>query len=254
MSMRLQDKIAIVTGGGSGIGRGVSVAYAHEGATVVVADIDLDTAQETVAQIEAEGGKGRAVRCDVADPAQIAALIETAKSAYGRIDILFNGAGIISNKPLLETTIEEWDRILTVNLRGEFLCLQAAAKVMVEQGRGKIINITSVLAAQARINRAPYGAAKAGIVALTQSAAIELGPKGVFVNAIAPGSIQTGMTKGAPPTPEAAARKLAGIPVRRLGVPEDLTGPAIFLASDESDYVSGVVLTVDGGFLASVDR
>ena len=252
--MRLKNKIAIVTGGGSGIGRGVSIAYAREGATVVVADLNLETAQETVTEIEAAGGKGLAVRVDVADPAQIAAMIETAKTTFGRIDILFNGAGIISNKPLLDITVEEWDRILTVNLRGEFLCLQAAARVMVEQGRGKIINITSVLAAQARINRAPYGAAKAGIVALTQSAAIELGPKGVYVNAIAPGSIQTGMTKGAPPTPEAAARKLAGIPVRRLGVPEDLTGPAIFLASDESDYVSGIVMTVDGGFLASVDR
>lgn len=252
--MRLKDKIAIVTGGGSGIGRGVSLAYAREGAAVVVADVNLETAQETVTEIEAAGGKALAVRVDVADPAQITAMVETARAHFGRIDILFNGAGIISNKPLLDTTVEEWDRILTVNLRGEFLCLQAAARVMVAQGRGKIINVTSVLAAQARINRAPYGAAKAGIVALTQSAAIELGPKGVYVNAIAPGSIQTGMTKGAPPTPEAAARKLAGIPVRRLGVPDDLTGPAIFLASDESDYVSGIVMTVDGGFMASVDR
>ena len=252
--MRLKDKIAIVTGGGSGIGRGVCLAYAREGADVVVADVDLQGARETVAGIEAAGRRGLAVRTDVADPAQVTAMVETARTHFGRIDILFNGAGIISNKPLLETTVEEWDRVLTVNLRGEFLCLQAAARVMVEQGRGKIINVASILAAQARVNRAPYGAAKAGIIALTQSAAIELGPKGIYVNAIAPGSIETPMTKGAPPTPEAAARKLAAIPLRRRGVPHDLTGPAIFLASDESDYVSGIVMTVDGGFMASVDR
>jgi NAD(P)-dependent dehydrogenase (short-subunit alcohol dehydrogenase family) len=252
--MRLKDKIAIVTGGGSGIGRGVCLAYAREGADVVVADVSLQGAQETVGGIEEVGRRGLAVQTDVADPDQVNAMVATARATFNRIDVLFNGAGIISNKPLLDITTEEWDRILTVNLRGQFLCLQAAARVMVEQGRGKIINVTSILAAQARVNRAPYGASKAGIIALTQSAAIELGPKGIYTNAIAPGSIETPMTQGAPSTPEATQRKLAGIPLRRRGDPHDLTGPAIFLASDESDYVSGIVMTVDGGFMASVDR
>ncbi len=124
---------------------------------------------------------------------------------------------------------------------------------MVEQGRGKIINITSILASQGRAKLGAYCASKAGIIALTQTAAVELGPQGVFVNAIAPGSIETPMVKSAPSTPEETQRKIAGIPLRRRGDPEDLTGPAIFLASDESDYVTGTVLTVDGGFTASVD-
>jgi NAD(P)-dependent dehydrogenase (short-subunit alcohol dehydrogenase family) len=251
--MRLKDKVAIVTGGGSGIGRGVGIAFAREGAHVVVADVNLQGARETVAQVEAAGRRGLAVRTDVSDPAQVTAMVEAARSTFGRIDVLFNGAGIIAPTPLLETSVEEWDRIMNVNLRGEFLCLQAAARVMVAQGRGKIINVTSILASQARVNRAAYSASKAGIISLTQSAAVELGPLGVFVNAIAPGSIETPMTQAAPSTPEANQRKLAAIPLRRRGEPSDLTGPAIFLACDESDYVTGTVLTADGGFTASVD-
>jgi NAD(P)-dependent dehydrogenase (short-subunit alcohol dehydrogenase family) len=251
--MRLKDKVAIVTGGASGIARGVCVAYAREGAHVVVADVNLDGAQETAAMVEAAGRRGLAVCTDVADPAQILAMVATARAEFGRIDVLFNGAGIISPTALLDTTVEQWDHIMAVNLRGEFLCLQAVARIMVEQGRGKIINVTSILGSQARVNRGAYAASKAAIISLTQTAAVELGPHGVFVNAIAPGSIETPMVKSAPSTPEATQRKLAAIPLRRRGDPQDLAGPAIFLASDESDYVTGVVMTVDGGFTASVD-
>ncbi len=281
--MRLKDKVAIVTGGGSGIGRGVCLAYAREGALVVVADVNLQGAQETVAAIEADGRqalavgglavgglavgglavgelaieglapRGLAIRTDVADPAQVNAMVAAALDAFGRIDVLFNGAGMTVPASLLDTTVEQWDRIITVNLRGQFLCLQAAARVMVEQGRGKIINVTSILGAQGRVNRGAYAASKAGIISLTQTAAIELGPLGVYANAIAPGSIETPMAKSAPSTPEQTQRKLASIPLRRRGDPENLTGPAIFLASDDSDYVSGIVMTVDGGFTASVD-
>jgi len=203
--------------------------------------------------LRAAGRRGLAVLTDVSDPAQVNTLVTAARAEFRRIDVLFNGAGITSPTSLLDTTIEQWDRILGVNLRGQFLCLQAAARVMVEQGRGKVINITSILASQARTNRGAYGASKAGIISLTQTAAIELGPHGVYVNAIAPGSIETPMAKSAPATPEETQRKLAAIPLRRRGDPKDLTGPAIFLASDESDYVSGIVMTVDGGFTASVD-
>ena len=251
--MRLNNKVAIVTGGGSGIGRGVCLAYAREGAHVVAADINFQGAKETVEEIEAAGHRGLAVQADVSDPAQVNALVTAARAAFGRIDVLFNGAGITAPASLLDTTVEQWDRIITVNLRGQFLCLQAAARVMVEQGHGKIINVTSILGSQSRINRGAYGASKAGIISLTQTAAIELGPLGVYANAIAPGSIETPMAKSAPATPEETLRKLAAIPLRRRGDPQDLTGPAIFLASDESDYVSGIVMTVDGGFTASVD-
>lgn len=251
--MRLKDKVAIVTGGASGIGRGVCLAYAREGAHIVVADMNLQGAQETVAGVEALGRRGLAVQTDVSDPAQVTAMVAATRAAFGRIDVLFNGAGITAPASLLDTTVEQWDRILNVNLRGQFLCLQAVARVMVEQRRGKIINITSILGYQARATRGAYGASKAGIISLTQTAAVELGPLGVYANAIAPGSIETPMVKSAPSTPEATQRKIAAIPLRRRGDPEDLTGPAIFLASDESDYVSGIVMTVDGGFTASVD-
>ncbi len=251
--MRLEDKVAIVTGGGSGIGRGVCLAYAREGADIVVSDISLQGAQETVAGVEAAGRRGLSVQTDVSDPAQVTAMVAATLAAFGRIDVLFNGAGITAPTPLLDTTVDQWDRILAVNLRGQFLCLQAAARVMVEQGRGKIINVTSILATQARVGRGAYSASKAGIVSLTQTAALELGPLGVYANAIAPGSIETPMVMSAPSTPEQTERKIAAIPLRRRGDPDDLTGPAIFLASDESDYVSGIVMTVDGGFTASVD-
>jgi 3-oxoacyl-[acyl-carrier protein] reductase len=251
--MRLKDKVAIVTGGGSGIGRGVCLAYAQEGAHVVVADINLSGATETVKEIEAIGRRGLAVQTDVSDPAQVNALIAAARAGFGRIDVLFNGAGITSPTPLLDTTPEDWDRVLGVNLRGQFLCLQAAARVMVEQGSGKIINVTSILGSQARASRGAYSASKAGIISLTQTAAVELGPHGVYANAIAPGSIETPLTRSAPATPEETQRKLATIPLRRRGDPKDLTGPAIFLASNESDYVSGIVMTVDGGYMAALD-
>lgn len=229
------------------------VVYARQGAHIVVADINLPGAQETVKEIEAVGRRGLAIQTDVSDPTQVSAMVAAARTAFGRLDVLFNGAGITAPTSLLDTTLEQWDRIITVDLRGQFLCLQAAARIMVEQGHGKIINVTSILGSQGRVNRGAYSASKAGIISLTQTAAVELGPLGVYANAIAPGSIETPMVKSAPSTPEETQRKLASIPLRRRGDPEDLTGPAIFLASDESDYVSGIVMTVDGGFTASVD-
>lgn len=251
--MRLKDKVAIVTGGGSGIGRGVCQAFAREGAHVVVVDLNLSGAQVTLADVEAAGQQGRAVQADVSDPTQVRAMVAATQAAFGRIDVLFNGAGIISPTSLLDTTVELWDQILTVNLRGQFLCLQAVAQVMAQQGRGKIINISSILAYQGRINRGAYGASKAGIISLTQTAAVELGPLGIHVNALAPGSIETPFVQSAPSSPEVTQRKLAAIPLRRRGTPEDLMGPAVFLACAESDYVTGTVLTVDGGFTASID-
>ena len=251
--MKLQDKMAVVTGGGSGIGRGVCLAYAREGADVVVVDINRQGAEETVTGVEAAGRRGLAVQTDVSAPDQVNAMVAAALDAFGRIDVLFNGAGILYPTSLLDTTVEQWDRTLAVNLRGNFLCLQAVARVMVGQGRGKIINITSILGIQARAKRGAYGASKAGIILLTKTAAVELGPQGVYVNAIAPGSIETPFVQSAPAAPDVLQRKLAAIPLRRRGEPEDLTGPAIFLASDESDYVTGMIMTVDGGYTAGME-
>ena len=251
--MRLLDKLAIVTGGGSGIGRGIAEAYAAEGADIVVADVNLAGAQETIATVHSLGRRGVAIRTDVADPAQVLALVDATRETFGKIDILVNVAGVMNAYPLLETTVEQWDQTLDVNLKGTFLCLQAVARVMVAQGHGTIINTTSILGRNARPKRAAYCASKAGIILLTQTAALELGPLGIRVNAIAPGSIMTPLVRSAPITPEALARKIASIPLKRQGDPADLTGPAIFLASDESRYVTGDIMTVDGGMTAGIE-
>lgn len=251
--MRLQGKAAIVTGGGSGIGQGIALAYAREGADVLVADINPEGAAETVAGIERAGRRGIAIHTDVSEPAQAQAMVDAAVAAFGRLDVLVNVAGIMTAYPILDTTPEQWDRILDVNLKGTFLCLQAAARVMARQGGGSIINTSSVLGLNARRSRAAYCASKAGIILLTRTAALEFGPLGIRVNAIAPGSIETPLVKSAPITPEALARKIAAIPLQRRGDPADLTGPAVFLASDDAIYVTGDLLVVDGGMTAGIE-
>jgi NAD(P)-dependent dehydrogenase (short-subunit alcohol dehydrogenase family) len=251
--MRLKDKITIVTGGASGIGRGIALAYAREGADVVVADLNLAGAQETVAGVQAAGRRGLAVRTDVALPEQIEALIATTVETFGRIDVLVNVAGVMNAYSVLDTTLAQWNQTLDVNLRGTFLCMQAAARVMVRQKSGVIINTSSVLGSNARPKRAAYCASKAGIILITRTAAMELGPLGVRVNAIAPGSIETPLVLAAPMSPEALAKKVAAIPLQRRGVPDDLAGPAVFLASDDAAYISGEVLTVDGAMTAGIE-
>jgi 3-oxoacyl-[acyl-carrier protein] reductase len=251
--VKLKDKIAIVTGGGSGIGRGIALAYAREGADVVVVDRNLAGAQETIAGVEAAGRKGLAIQTDVAVPAQIDAMVAATVQAFGRIDVLVNVAGLMNAYSLLDTTLAQWDETIDVNLRGTFLCMQAVARVMVKQGHGSIINTSSILGSNARPKRAAYCASKAGINLITQCAALELGPKGIRVNAIAPGSIETPLVLSAPISPEALAKKIAAIPLQRRGEPADLAGPAVFLASDDAIYVTGDILTVDGGMTAGIE-
>ncbi|SFS16741.1 3-oxoacyl-[acyl-carrier-protein] reductase [Microbacterium sp. cf046] len=251
--MKLTDKVAVVTGGGSGIGRAISLAYAAEGADVVVVDQNLEGADETVARIVAVGRRGVAIRTDISDPAQITAMVERAADAFGHVDILVNVAGIMTAAALLDTSLEQWDRTLNTNLRGTFLCLQGIGRIMKEQGHGKIINTTSILGTHARPKRGAYAASKAGIILLTQTAAVELGPDGIQVNAIAPGSIETPMVMTAAVSAEAQAKKAAAIPLRRRGEPEDLTGAAVFLASADSDYITGAILTIDGGMTAGIE-
>lgn len=251
--MRLKDKVAIVTGGGSGIGQAIALAYAAEGAKVVIADVNRDGAEGTAGQITSAGGEALAVPVDVSDKAQVVAMVDKARDSFGRIDVLVNVAGVMNAYAILDTTEAQWDETLDINLKGTFLCLQAVARVMVEQGSGSIINTSSVLGQNARIKRSAYCASKAGIILLTQTAAMELGPHGVRVNAIAPGSIETPLVLSAPITPEALARKVAAIPLKRRGDPADLTGPAVFLASDDAAYVTGDIMTVDGGMTAGIE-
>jgi NAD(P)-dependent dehydrogenase (short-subunit alcohol dehydrogenase family) len=251
--MRLKDKVAIITGGGSGIGQGIALAYAREGANIIVADVNLQGAQETISSVKHIGRQGLAILTDVAELTQVQEMVNSSLSAFGKIDVLVNVAGIMNAYSVLDTTVEQWDRTLNVNLRGTFLCMQAVARVMIKQGYGSIINTTSILGRNARPKRAAYCASKAGIILLTQTAAMEFGPHGIRVNAIAPGSIETPLVKSAPISQEAIARKVAAIPLRRRGDPADLTGPAIFLACDDSNYMTGDILTVDGGMTAGIE-
>jgi NAD(P)-dependent dehydrogenase (short-subunit alcohol dehydrogenase family) len=248
--MRLSEKHALVTGGGRGIGLATAKVFAREGAAVAIADLDETRAIEAAAAIEAAGGRALAVQADVGDPASINRMVETIVTAFGRIDILSNNAGIGGNTPFLETTLEEWQRILQVNLTGAFLVAQAVARVMAQNGGGKIINIASLSGQRGGEGRAAYGAAKAGLDLLTRVMAVELASLNINVNAIAPGAIETEMARFAHDAATRAAYH-ALIPMERYGTPEEIADAALFLASDESRYVHGHTLNVDGGFRAA---
>lgn len=248
--MRLSGKHALITGGGRGIGLATAKAFAREGAAVAVADLDEGRAREAAGAIEGVGGRALAVQADVGDPASVAAMVDAVVTAFGRIDVLSNNAGIGGNTPFLETTLEEWERILRVNLTGAFLVAQAVARLMAKNGGGKIINIASLSGQRGGDGRAAYGAAKAGLELLTKVMAVELAPLGINVNAIAPGPIETEMARIAHDEATRAAYRYL-VPMERYGTPEEIADAAVFLASDESRYVHGHTLNVDGGFRAA---
>jgi NAD(P)-dependent dehydrogenase (short-subunit alcohol dehydrogenase family) len=247
--MRLQDRIAIVTGAGSGNGRAIAIGMAREGAHVVVPDVNQAGAEATAQEIAALGRQTLALQTDVSKVSDIEAMVRAVMERFGRIDILVNNAGVIVRQPMLEITEETWDRILDINLKGVFFCTQAAARVMIRQGQGKIINIASVVGVRAEPRRLHYNTSKAGVIMLTKSAAVELAPFHVNVNAIGPGLIETPMTHDLVADMSQAKYWQESIPWGRIGKPEDLVGAAIFLASDEAEYITGVTIFVDGGFI-----
>jgi NAD(P)-dependent dehydrogenase (short-subunit alcohol dehydrogenase family) len=248
--MRLKSRVAIITGAARGIGREIARRFAAEGAAVAVADVNHDGAAAVAAEIGKAGGDALAVAVDITVPAQVEALTRATLDRFGRLDVLVNNAGVGLNRPFLATTLEDWERVLRVNLTGTFVCAQAAARVMVDQGSGTIVNIGSISGQRGGQGRCAYGASKAGILLLTKVMAVELAPHGVTVNAIAPGPVVTDMSNG---THTEATRKSYHdrIPLRRYGREAEIAAAALFLASAEASFVTGHTLNVDGGFNAA---
>ncbi len=242
----LAGKVALVTGGSRGIGRAVALELARRGADVVVNYVlKAEAALQVVAGVEAHGCRGLAVQSDVGDAAQAAALVQTTLSALGRLDILVNNAGVTRDALLVRMREQDWDEVLRVNLKGAFNMAQAAARPMMRQRSGRIINISSVSGLMGQVGQANYAASKAGLIGFTKSLARELGGRGITANVVAPGFIPTDMTMALDEEWREKLRVL--IPLERFGNVEDVAHAVAFLASDEAAYITGVVVPVDGG-------
>jgi NAD(P)-dependent dehydrogenase (short-subunit alcohol dehydrogenase family) len=250
MAKRLEGSAAIVTGAAQGIGKAIAEAFANEGARVLIGDINAEGAARTAAELTARGGTAVSKRVDVANATGGEELAAHCVSEFGRVDILVNNAGIGANKRTLDFTLDEWERVIRINLTGAFLCAQAAARRMVEQRSGKIINIVSLSGQRGGIGRAAYGASKAGLELLTKVMAVELAELGVNVNAIVPGPIATDVGRAMHDRATVEAYHFL-VPQRRYGEPREIADAAVFLASKDSDYVNGHSLNVDGGFQAA---
>jgi 3-oxoacyl-[acyl-carrier protein] reductase len=246
--MRFKEKIALVTGGGSGIGRAISERLAAEGAVVVVADIKEESARETQRLIEAAGGRAQAMTCDVGQAEAVAAVYSAVDKRYGRLDIQVSNAGITDRMRFLDMPLEGFERILRTNLYGTLLCGQAAARLMARGAGGRIVNMTSISGQQGGTGRAAYGATKAAIINLTQTMAVELAQHNILVNAIAPGPTQVARTAHGDAQRRAFLDRMA---IQRYATPEDIAGAALFLCSDDASFITGHVLNVDGGFSAA---
>ncbi len=244
--MKFEGKTAIVTGGSRGLGRAVCLELAAGGANVVLCYAGNEAAaQETVRAVEALGAKALAVRCDVADAAQVDELVKAAMEAFRRIDILVNNAGITRDNLLMRMSEADFDAVIAANLKGAFLCMKAVSRLMLKQRYGRIVNLSSVVGLRGNAGQVNYAASKAGVIGMTKSLAKELASRGVTVNAVAPGFIETDMTAALPEAARTAAQN--GIPMSRLGAPEDVAKAVGFLASDDAAYITGQVLAVDGG-------
>ena len=249
--MKLDNKVAIVTGAASGIGQAIAITMAREGASVVVDYVGSpDGANQTVQQIESAGGKALAVAADVSQPDQVTNLVQQAVQTFGRLDIFVNNAGIEYKHPITEFPLDQWNKIIAVNLTGPFLCAQAAAKQIISQGGGgRIINISSIHQDLPMVNNAPYCASKGGLRMLMRTIAVELAPQGITVNNIGPGAIFTPIDADVQANPEMEKALMAEIPLGRWGKPEEVANLAVFLASDDASYITGSTYYIDGGML-----
>ncbi len=249
----LKGKVAIITGARRGMGKSHALLFAKAGAKVAVSDISQEECQLVVDEIKKNEGEAMAIKCDVTKRSEIEEMVKKTIDEWGKVDILVNNAGICQFKPFLELTEEEWDRTLDINLKGYFLCAQAAAKEMVKQKSGAIVNIASIEMGQVGSGMpflAHYCASKGGVVALTETLAVELAPYNIRVNAVAPGAIDTPIASGQKIDPKMMEATMAKIPMRRIGKPEEVSNLVLFLASEASSYMTGSTVVVDGGWLA----
>ncbi len=249
--MQLQGKVAVVTGAGTGIGQGISLAFAKAGASVIVDYVgNPSAADDTVKQITDAGGQAFAVAADVSNAGDVQNLVKQTVSKYGKLDIFVNNAGIEKKIAFVDYPLEEWQKIMAVNLTGAFLCSQAAAKQMIAQGKGgRIINISSVHEDMTMPTNSAYCASKGGLRMLMRTIAVELAPHRITVNNIGPGAVYTPIDKDVETNPTLDAEILAEIPVGRWGTPADIANMALFLACDDASYVTGSTHFVDGGML-----
>jgi 3-oxoacyl-[acyl-carrier protein] reductase len=245
MLSRLEEKVAIVTGGGRGIGLAIATVLAERGASVVVSDRDAGTAEHAAAELSSKGKRAIAVAADVASGADVKNLVATTIAHWGRVDILVNNAGITRDNLLIRMKDEDWDAVISVNLKGVYHCIKAVLPAMSKQRSGKIISISSIAGVMGNAGQANYAASKAALIGLTKTIAREYASRGITANAVAPGFIDTAMTAGLPAVVKETLMK--EIPLARLGVPADIAYAVAFLASSQADYITGQVLNVNGG-------
>lgn len=249
----LKSKVALVTGGRRGMGRTHALALARQGAKVVITDVDAKECVPVAEEIKSKGGEAVCFKMDVSNRAEVNRVFDEVIKKFGRLDILVNNAGIYFPKPALELTEEDWGKMIDVNLKGQFLCAQRAAKEMAKNKWGRIINISSIASGQVGVGiagGAHYTASKGGIIGLSESLAVEWAPLGINVNVIAPGAIDTPMVQATQMPKEAMDAMLERVPLKRIGKPEEVSAMVIFLASEEASYVTGATFYVDGGWLA----
>lgn len=245
--MDLKGKTALITGSARGLGKSIAERLASLGANVVISDVLIELAENTAREFREKGYKAISLKADVSNSDEVRKMVDDTIVEYGTLDILVNNAGITKDALLMRMSEEAWDAVLNVNLKGAFLAIQAAARVMIKQRYGRIINISSVVGRMGNAGQANYSASKAGLIGLSRSAARELAGRGITVNAVAPGFIETEMTQNLPESVREVF--MQNTPMKKFGVPEDIASVVAFLASDDASYITGQVIGVDGGLL-----